>query len=67
MEKQIFVKSGIGRARDFLEENGIRVIRLQPTSSGEFELVVLERDFERAKGLLNVLKAEGVEYRASES
>jgi hypothetical protein len=64
MEKQIFIKSGIGRASDFLKENGVQVLRLhQSSNSEEFELVVRSADLERARDLLDLLKAEGVEYR----
>jgi len=54
----IFLKRDIGRSRDVLKRNGIRVFRPLENFGGEFVLAVLFTDFERAKQLLT---AAGIE------
>jgi hypothetical protein len=47
-----FFTQEIDKALDLLGKNSIPVARLRELREGEFELVILETDFKRAKDLL---------------
>lgn len=52
MDTATFLTHEIDQAIDLLGWNAIPVARLREVFDGEFELVVLETDFRRAKDLL---------------
>jgi len=57
-----FFTREIDDALDLLGKNSIPVARLRELREGEFELVILETDFKRAKDLL---QAAGVQLARS--
>jgi hypothetical protein len=57
-----FFTHEIDNALDLLGKNSIPVARLREIREGEFELVILETDFKRAKDLL---QAAGVQLARS--
>jgi hypothetical protein len=50
--RRMFLKSNVARAKDILQTKGIRVVRLQQSLGGEFELTVEFDNFERTQQLL---------------